>query len=143
MELERGRGTVAPRPWFEKAREAEPKPNFQVIEAMLAYEDGTTDNALSALGTPSTVDAWNLQLSCWLTKGEGSKALTSIASAAFPPNAETLRLKSLAHLIEREVAAAEHAIAESLAQQPEWASIRHTNAIVLYASTVCTHFHAW
>lgn len=143
MELERGAGTTAARAWVEQARGADPQSNLQIIEALLAYEDGTSDDALRVLGEPLTVDAWNVQLSLWLTHGHSAKVLASIAAPQFPGNAETLRLEALAHLFQKDVAGADQASRASFAQKPDWAAMRHTRAMVQYVSTVSPHFHAW
>jgi len=143
MELERNAGVDAARNWVEQARKADTKANLQIIEAVLAYEEGTAEDALAALGAPQTVEAWNVQLAIWLNQGHSGLVLKTIDDATFPPNEETIRLSAIAYLLQKNLSAALVASESSLKQNSNWVSLRHTRAMIQYASSVSTHFHAW
>lgn len=143
LELNRTGDIKAAASWVEKARNEDPAGNFQVIDALIAYHRSNTDEALSLVGSPSTVEAWNLELALLLSKGESLKVLNNLVSPQFPPNHESQRLKALALLFEKRIDEALTAINETLAAAPEWSSIRYTHALISYAATICPVFYAW
>lgn len=141
--LDLGGGVADARQLAEEARRLDASERVQILDALLAYHEGTAADGLAALGQPRTVDAWNVQLALWLANGEKNRVTDGVATPSFPPNAETHRLYAMALLFSQRVEEAEAVIAESLAAQPEWSAMRQSQATIDYVATINPHFHAW
>lgn len=141
--LDLGGDLAEARRLVEEARQLHTSQRVQILDALLAYHEGTAADGLTALGQPQTVDAWNVQLALWLANGEMRRVTDAVATPSFPPNAETHRLHAMALLFNQQVEEAEAVIAESLAAQPEWSAMRQSQAIIDYVATISPHFHAW
>ena len=140
IELERAGDVEAARKWLQNAREADPRGNFQVLEALIANWERGAEAGLTALGRPESVDAWNVNLLLRLATGDAEGVLRELGAKTFEPNAETVRIRALALLAQRDVAGADACAQESAMQHPEWAAMRHTLAITQYASTIAPEF---
>lgn len=141
--LDLGGSVAEARRLVEEARRLDASERVQVLDALLAYHEGTAADGLLALGQPHTVDAWNVQLALWLANGDATRVIDAMTIPSFPPNAETRRLHAMALLFAQRIEEAEAAIAESIAAQPEWSAMRQSQAMIDYATTVSPHFHAW
>lgn len=143
MELDRAGDVEAARKWLRDARTADPRGNFQVIEALIANWEHGPAAALDALGRPETVDAWNISLILRLAQGDAEAVLAELNAKTFEVNAESSRIRALALLAQKKIEEAESCARESESHHPEWAAMRNTLAIVQYANTISPEFHAW
>jgi hypothetical protein len=143
MELDRAGDIEAAKRWVALARQADPRANFQVINALITFWESGAEAAIQALGHPENIDAWNLLLVLRLATGDAKRVLAELDVKPFEWDAESFRIRALALLLLNRLPEAEASARESATRQPAWAAIRQTVAIIKYATTVCAEFHAW
>lgn len=127
----------------ELAREAKglaPDDNYQVIDSAVAYRREGRQAALKIVEKPVDVDAWNMKLALLVEARGGSEVLTEMAGKPFEPNANTLRIASIAALQNNDLSAAQEYARRAVEAEPGWFIVRLHAAKMKYLSTVLPHF---
>jgi tetratricopeptide (TPR) repeat protein len=129
--------------WLKQAKEEDPSADYQVIDALHEANTRGVAAGLAKLGEPTSINAWNFQLTLWLAKKNPERMVQAFECPPFPLDAESFRLKALALLLTRQVEEAVEAADLSLQMAPLWTMSRFTAATVNYLSVVSPLFHAW
>jgi nucleoside phosphorylase len=118
---------------LESSKE-DPGANLDGLRALVAYHENNLDEALRIVGTPSSLDAWNVRLALLV---EDKNVRGTIEEYKKPPNgiipdSESQRIYALALLADGK---ADDAFAEAEAAyrlHPNWFSLRQTLAVIKY-----------
>jgi hypothetical protein len=105
------------------------------LEVLLRYHEDGPHAALDWLDTQDT-SAPQMRAALELELGDPAAALATLASINTEPDAETLRLQSIAYVAQGNIEAAQSAISESLNRQPQWVSVRYIAAVIAYYETL-------
>lgn len=115
-----------------------PQPEERRLEAQIAFRQGNTKEAIEILGTPTTLAGKQLLASIYLDDGqlENGEALVDALLQVATIDAETLRLRALAHLLKGNREAALTTIEEAEVQSGHWIAIIIAGAIIRYAQAI-------
>jgi hypothetical protein len=128
---------------LEQARELDERLNYQIVEAAIALYRTNAQEALSVLGQPLEIDAFNIKLALLELVGAAQQILDEVDKPPFEPNAGTYRLASIAAVSLRDLAAAERFAAKALALSPTWHLVRLQAAKVDYLHCILQEFPMW
>ena len=141
--LNRRRDVDEARKLLERAKEVHPTGRFVVMETVIRNIAEGPTAALEKMPEASDRDEWNLRAALLINQGRAAEALKVLQSPAFSADAETCRLRALAHLVEREIPQAQAAAAEALARSGEWALVQQAVGLTEYFSAISPAFEGW
>lgn len=128
---------------LKQARELDERLNYQIVDAAVALYRTNARDALSVLGQPLEIDAFNIKLALLELTGAAQEILDEVDKAPFEPNAGTYRLASIAAVSVRDLATAERFAAKALALAPTWHLVRLQTAKIDYLHCILQDFPMW
>lgn len=128
-----------------EAKQTDPSGNSRPLESQLINWESGAEAALLFLGSPRSIEEWNLQQRFRLEAGHVADVAKSFASppSEFAVNVDSSWPKAITLLIQRKVPEARAELAAALAQKPLSFEFRFAAAMVDYASSVSLAFPAW
>lgn len=108
------------------------------IQALVSFYENGSAPALEALSTYDDIDSVNLRAALLLELGKPEECLALLGDTNLTnrANAETLRVRSLAYLLSRNIAQAQLEIQKAIELAPNWENIREASALVNYHSAL-------
>lgn len=124
-----------------EAHAQSPEDDESRIRALIAFRERDLESALNFLQDKSDVDSLNLKAAILLEMGDRrtcQEVFENIIAneSDIHANAETHRLKAIFHLLSREINHAQLEIQKAVELSPNWESVRYTNAVVEYYSSL-------
>jgi hypothetical protein len=131
------------RKFLEKAKEVYPAGRFVVTETTIRHRAEGAAAALEGMPEAADRDEWNLRAALLLNANRAEEALRLLEAPAFEPDADTLRLRALAHLFRKEVDQARVLAAEAEAKASNWILVQQTLALTEYFTAISPGFVGW
>lgn len=138
LSLKNRSGLAEARDYVDKAEQIDPDGDSLMINARLKFFEEGYDAALTEIGTPTTLDAFNLRVGLLIEKDEIEEALKELRR---PPegitlDAESYRLYALALLSARDPDGARREISKALVERPKRQIVRLGAAVIDYYSSL-------
>jgi len=112
-----------------------PEANDSRLRALIAFVLGDTEQALTILGEQEDIETINLRAALLLHLDKADDAIKLLDSIK-SPTAESFRIKSLAHIANKDTAQARLYITKALELEPKWTMILHACAMIDYLSAL-------
>lgn len=115
-----------------------PQPEERRLEAQIAFREGDASKAIEILGSPTSIAGKQLLASIYLDDGQleqGEAVIIGLLQEE-TTDAETLRLRALAHLLNGNREAALTSIKEAEERSGHWTAIIIAGAIIRYAQAI-------
>jgi tetratricopeptide (TPR) repeat protein len=141
--LNRRRDVDEARKLLDQAKDVYPSGRFVVTETVIRNIAEGPRVALDEMPEPKDRDEWNLRAALLINAGSAAEALQALQATSFTPDAETYRLKALAHLFQREIPQAQAAAAEALSRSGGWVLVQQAVALTEYFSALSPAFEGW
>lgn len=140
LELDRTRDIAKAKQLADQAHELSPEDDDSRIRALIAYRETGPDAAIELLEGKYDIDSLNLKSAFLLEMGNPKECQLilheTLVEKGCDPDAETYRLRALAFTLINKINAAQIEIQKARTLAPNWESIRYTNAIVDYFSSL-------
>ncbi len=136
--LKNRNGVAEARAYVDEAEQVDPAGDALMINARLKVFEEGYDAALVEIGTPTTLDAFNLRVGILIEKNEIEEALRALR---LPPDgvvldAESHRLYALTLLAARDLDGAQKEIDKARAERPKRQIVRLGAAVIDYYSSL-------
>lgn len=140
LELDRTQDLVKAKQLADQASELAPEDDDTRLRALIAYYEEGPGKALELLEFKDDIDSLNLRAAFLLELGNPDECLLVLSETlldrGLEPNAETHRLRALAHILLKKINQAQVESQKAIALEPNWGSIRYTKAIIDYFSSL-------
>lgn len=122
----------------EQALALDPEGNDVLLQVLISYYSEGVEVALKLINNPLKIDLFNLKLGLLLQLGRTDEIISALQdlSPDLKVDAETNRIHALALLEQRDIAGAKVKIQQASFEQPDWETIRASEATINYFSTL-------
>ena len=141
--LDRRDDVEGAREMLAKAKAVHPDGRYVLLETSILNRTDGPAAALAATTEPLTKDEWHLRAALLINTGRNDEAIQALLVPAFEADAETFRLRALAHLQRRELPQAKQAVAEAAARAPDWTLVRQAVGLIEYFTAISDVFQGW
>lgn len=109
-----------------------------LLQVLISYHSESAEVALKLINNPSTINLFNLKLGLLLQLGRTDEIISTLQdlSPDLEIDAETQRIHALALLEHGDITSAKVKIQQASYEQPDWETIRASEATINYFSTL-------
>ncbi len=141
LELDRTTNISKAKRLADQAHELSPEDDDSRLRSLIAYRETGPNAAIELLEGKDDIDSINLKAAFLLETGnpeEFQRALSDeiLTDINLEPDAESHRLRAIAFILTNKINQAQVEIQKARSLAPNWESIRYTNAVVDYFSSL-------
>jgi len=129
---------IAASNFLEQASQLDSEVDTTFIQTLICSRTRGVKTALAELSSFNDISLFNLKLALLLEINQANEAIATVQTIPdnIQPNAETHRIYALALLIEGNILKAQQKIQEAVSANPEWETVRETEALINYHSAL-------